>query len=606
MSDSSRLPHCLAVALVFVAALLCCLPAADAPFTFDEHAGIEGNRVVHPGAPFGEALRYRYSPDQARPVFFASLLLDADLWGLKPRAFRLTGFLLHLACGALLYLLLRRPHGTATVAAAGTARAAPAALAGTALFLLHPLQSESVLYIWGRSEILSTLFGLLAVLLALAAEDHKTAAGHPYLSLAGAVACMALALASKEEAVAIPLIFYIWWRWAEGRPARPGILSAAVLGLPVVLFLLWRAIALGEIGRQVYARSVTENVLGQSVVTLRMLRLFFLPFSQSIDHPAEVPGLVLGTLAIAACVFMIGWALYAARAPAGAAAPIAAGVLVAAAGTALYWIVPLPDLMCERRAYLPLVGAALAMSGALRCVPRRAHLAVIALVLLLAPAMAARARVWSDPNRLWGEAARLAPLKSRPLINLGVMAAESGDRGRALDLFDQAIRLEPRNAEALFNRGKLHRDAGRHAQAVADLRAAISSSPGLVKARINLAIALMDVQDLSGAETELRAALQIEPRNPRALTNLGEVLRATGRAQAAVTLYREALDADPTYSHAAARLGVTLENLRDRQGALAAYREFLARGATSPTDREAVEKKVQALEQVPGATAPDP
>jgi tetratricopeptide (TPR) repeat protein len=184
------------------------------------------------------------------------------------------------------------------------------------------------------------------------------------------------------------------------------------------------------------------------------------------------------------------------------------------------------------------------------------------------------------------------------------MAAESGDRGRALELFDQAIRLDPRNAEALFNRGKIHRDAGLHDQAVADLRAAIASSPGLVKARINLAIALMDVRDLAGAETELLAALQIEPRDPRALTNLGEVLRATGRAPAAVNLYREALDADPTYSHAAARLGVTLENLGDRQGALAAYREFLARGTTSPTDREAVLKKVNELEQAPGGAAP--
>jgi len=399
--------------------------------------------------------------------------------------------------------------------------------------------------------------------------------------------------------VAIPIIFYVWWRRVEGRPARPGLLRAALLALPVALFLLWRGSALGEMGRQVYARSVAENLLGQGMVTLRMLRLFFLPLGQSIDHPAEVPGVLIGTLAIAVCAVMVGGALYAAR-----AATIAAGVLVAAAGTTIYWLVPLPDLMCERRAYLPLVGAALAMSGALRHVQRRAHLAVVILVLLLAPAMAARARVWSNPVRLWSEAARLAPRKARPPINLGVMAAESGDRGRALALFDQAIRLEPGNAEALFNRGKIHRDAGLHDQAVADLRAAIASSPGLVKARINLAIALMDVRDLAGAETELLAALQIEPRDPRALTNLGEVLRATGRAPAAVTLYREALDADPTYSHAAARLGVTLENLGDRQGALAAYREFLARGTSSPTDREAVLKKVQALEQAPGGAAP--
>jgi tetratricopeptide (TPR) repeat protein len=598
-----------AVAGVFVLGLAVCLPAADAPFTFDEQAGIADNRAIRPGAPLREAILYRYSPDQARPVFFASLLFDADLWGRGPRGFRVIGFLMHLACGAILYLLLRRSDGRAPGAgAAAPGDSLAAALGGTALFLLHPLQSESVLYIWGRSEVLSTLFGLLAVLLALTSGERPTRPERLYLLLAGALACEVLALGSKEEAVVVPLIFFMWWRWVEGRPVRPGTLRALALGVPVVLFLLWRAWVLGGIGRQVFARSIADNVLGQGVVTLRMLRLFVLPFGQSIDHPAEVPGLLAGTLAIAACLLIVGWAIVVLRA--GDASPalrrIACGVLVAAAGTVLYWGVPLPDLMCERRAYLPLAGAALTVSGVVQYARRRAGLAVALIVLLLAPAMAARGRVWSDPRRLWEEAARIAPLNARPPINLGVMAAERGDFARALQLFDQAVRREPANPEALFNRGKLHRDAGRHDQAVADLRAAIAASPGMVKARINLAIALMDVHDLAGAESELRAALRIDPWDPRALTNLGEVLRATGRPREAVVLYREALDADPTYSHAAARLGVTLENLGDRQGALAAYREFLARGTASISDREAVIGKVKALEQDSGEPALPP
>ena len=607
MSDRGPLYQRLAVGLVFLATFVCCLPAAGAPFTFDEQAGIADNRVVHPGASFGEALRYRYSPDQARPVFFASLLVDADLWGPGPRGFRLTGFLLHLACGAVLYLLLRRPSGT-------TARTTAAAtLGGTALFLLHPLQSESVLYIWGRSEILSTLFGLLAVLLALASADRGAGPGHTPALMAGAVACLVLALGAKEEAVVIPAVFFIWWRWAEGRPVRPGLARAAALGLPVLVFLVWRAAALGGVGRQVFARSVGDNVLGQGVVTLRMLRLVLLPFGQSIDHAAEVPGPLTGALALGACALIVGLAVYALRGTGGPGAGeraargpdgrnndargrMAAGILIAAAGTALYWAVPLPDLMSERRAYLPLVGAALAMSGLLRLVERRAGLIAALVVALLAPALAARARLWSDPGHLWEEAATRAPHKARPLINLGVMAAERGDLATAQRLFDEAVEREPANAEARFNRGKLHRDAGRHDQAVADLRAAIASSPGMVKARINLAIALMDVRDLAAAEEELKTALRIEPRDPRALTNLGEIQRATGRPGDAVVLYREALAADPTYSHAAARLGVTLENLGDRQGALAAYREFLARGTASSADRDAVLAKVRALE----------
>jgi protein O-mannosyl-transferase len=591
------MPPRLALALLLVVTFLCCLPAVNGPFTYDEHAGIEDNRVVHPGARLAEAVAFRYSPDQARPLFFASLLLDADLWGMRPAGFRLTGFLLHLACGVLLWLLLARPPGTPE-----------AALAGTALFLLHPLQSESVLYIWGRSEVLSTLFGLAAMLLALRA-DERPARFH--VLWAGAIACLALGLASKEEAIVVPVIFLMWWTIAERRPAWPGLVRAAALLLPVVLFLAIRAVALGEVGRKVYVRSVGDNILGQGVATLEMIRLVFLPFGQTVDHPTEVPDLLLGAFAVAACLALLvgaaSLAVIGRRRPpfSTAAMRFACGILFAAVSTVLYWLVPLPDLMCERRLYLPFVGLSLSLAALLPGRGRRTWAAAAALVLLLAPAMVLRARVWADPNRLWGEAARLAPAKARPLINLGVVAAGKGETGRASDLFSRAIALEPRNAEALFNRGKLHLDAGEYAQAIEDLKTAVDSNPGLVRPHINLAIARIDTGDLAEAETDLRAALAIEPRNPRALANLAEIMRATNRAGKAVVLYREALDADPTYSHAAARLGVTLENLGDRQGALGAYREFLVRGTTSPADRRAVEGKIRTLESPAPTRAPD-
>ena len=603
MIHGTRRLDAFALGLLLAVTFVCCLPAVNAPFTYDEDAGIEDNRVVHPGARLGEALAYRYSPDQARPVFFASLLLDANLWGMQPRGFRLTCFVLHLACGVLLYLLLRRPPGTAE-----------AALAGTSLFLLHPLQSESVLYIWGRSEVLSTLFGLAAMLFALASGDRDAggARGGTWLRWVGALGCMALALASKEEAIVIPVILFLWWTLAEGRPARPGLQRAAVLALPVVLFLEARAIALGGIGRQVYVRSVADNILGESVVTLRMLRLFVLPVGQSIDHEAGIPGALRASLALGACAILLAvdfvmTAVAVRRRQGGMVlSRFAGGILIAAVASILYWIVPLPDLMCERRAYLPLVGAALSLSAILINFRRLATVVAAALILLLGPALALRARVWADPVRLWGEAARLAPQKARPLINLGVVAAEKSDRRQALDLFSRAIALEPRNAEALFNRGKLYLDAGDSARAIEDLQIAVASNPLLVRARINLGIARIDAGDLAGAEGELRATLEIEPRNPRALTNLAEVLRATGRPDQAVAYYRQALDADPTYAHASARLGVTLENLGDRQGALSAYREFLVRGTTSPTDRRAVEDKVRKLEQATATPPPKP
>src|SRR5439155_12829 len=119
----------------------------------------------------------------------------------------------------------------------------------------------------------------------------------------------------------------------EGRPAETGLRSTALLAIPVGVFLLARAVALGEIGRQVYVRSVADNVLGQSLVTLRMIRLLLLPLGQSVDHRATVPGAILGTIGIAVCAAIVGTAVYFARR--ADASRIASGVLVAALATAL-------------------------------------------------------------------------------------------------------------------------------------------------------------------------------------------------------------------------------------------------------------------------------
>jgi tetratricopeptide (TPR) repeat protein len=596
--------------LALALTIICCWPALRAPFTFDEHAGIAENRAVRPGAGVASALAYRFSPDQARPVFFLSLLLNARLFGPEPASFRATGVLLHLLCGLLLYLLLRRlPGGPGP------------ALAGTVLFLLHPLQSESVLYIWGRSGVLSTLFTLAALAALLHAEDARTGARR-LGAQAAALIGLAIALGAKEEAIVAPLLFLIWWTLAEGRPARDGLRPAALLAVPAALFLLLRWALLGAAGRQVYVRGVADNVMGQALVSLRMLRLLFAPAGQSVDHPAAIPTAAPGLAALAGCAALAGLALYLAlparRGPpsgfrgSGAARRTAAGILSAAAGSLIYWLVPLPDLMSERRAYLPLAGAALALSAlggwALRRRAARgsgallAYVPAAALVAILAPLSFARALVWADPVTLWEEAARIAPGKARPLINLGVLAAGRGDLGEARDRFDGAIALEPDNAEARFNRGKLRLDAGDLGGALADLERAVASAPAMTRARINLGIARIRTGELRKAEQELLAALVIDPGEPRALTNLGEVLRATGRAAAAVPLYRQALESDPSYAHAAARLGVTLESLGDPRGALAAYREYLVRGrSATAADREAVIKKIEALEASPNA-----
>jgi tetratricopeptide (TPR) repeat protein len=604
----------LPVIAVMAITLLATWAAIDAPFIYDEQAGIVENRAIRPGSQISDALGYRFSPDQVRPVFFLSLLLDARLFGMEPRPFRVTSLLLHLAGGLLVWLLLRRLTARGGVA-----------LAGMTLFLLHPLQSESILYIWGRSGILSTLFLITSVFLALRAADTGSSARRIALWGISLTACT-LGLLSKEEAIVLPIIFLIWWTLVEDRPVVDGLRRAALLSLPILLFLPLRWLMLGAIGRQVFARGLLENFLGQAMVTLRTIRLIFIPVGQSVDPEASVPSPVLGLLALCACAaigagaVVLAWRsrTSSARRFIGSlpARQIAGGTLIAAAGVLIYWLVPLPDLMSERRVYLPLFGASVVLAGLLHATPttsRRAGMtgsvATLLLILLLAPTLHARARVWSDPQRLWEEAARIGPRRIRPYINLGVLAGERGETEEAAELFDRAVALDPTHHEALFNRARLRMDAGDLQGALVDLETALIAKPGMVKARINLGIVRIRLGDLAGAEVDLRDALLIDPAEPRALSNLAEVLRATGRTAEAKPLYLEALAADPSYAYAAVRLGVALEAEGDIAGALRAYREYLERGPATPADRQAVIDKIAALENAastPPYGAPPP
>ena len=88
------------------------------------------------------------------PLTWLSLMLDVNLFGRGPAGPHVTNLLFHLANTVLLFLLLR----CLTLAAWRSAFVA-------ALFALHPLHVESVAWVAERKDVLSTFFGLLALLM---------------------------------------------------------------------------------------------------------------------------------------------------------------------------------------------------------------------------------------------------------------------------------------------------------------------------------------------------------------------------------------------------------------------------------------------------------
>ena len=129
-----------------------------------------------------------------RPLVSLSYFLDLHVWGLNPFGFHLTNLLAHLATALAVLMLTRRLTGNLLAAS----------IAGVA-FALHPIHTESVAFISGRTDVLSTLLFLLALLGYARWRDGRGA-----LALAGSLAAFFLALTAKEVAVTLPLILVLW------------------------------------------------------------------------------------------------------------------------------------------------------------------------------------------------------------------------------------------------------------------------------------------------------------------------------------------------------------------------------------------------------------
>ncbi|MFM7734708.1 MAG: hypothetical protein ACKPBU_01860, partial [Alphaproteobacteria bacterium] len=129
------------------------------------------------------------------PVQMLSYMLDHAAFGLEARAFLRTNLLIHAANGVLLYALASRLSGRRTWPAVGAA-----------LFLVHPVQVESVAWVSQRKTLLAMFFTLLAL---HAWASRRRDARRARAWGAAALGAFVLAIASKSVAVVLPLLLFL-------------------------------------------------------------------------------------------------------------------------------------------------------------------------------------------------------------------------------------------------------------------------------------------------------------------------------------------------------------------------------------------------------------
>jgi tetratricopeptide (TPR) repeat protein len=417
-----------------------------------------------------------------RPLLKLTFALDREL-GLGLPGFHAVNLLLHLGAALLALALLRRLEGWFTSGdGAGPApgRAGPAALLGALLFALHPVQTEAVAYLSGRSASLAALLALGSLLAWLEGRAH----GRPWLTHGLSPLLLAASLGARETAAALPLALLLLAAagtpgvGGRGAAARPGGWRRAladtavhwlVLAAAATAFLAspaYRAMLVHAGGLRPPLQNLRVHLDGLAWLAGQVLRPDLLladpgPAAASGPWwPAALTALALAALLAGALAAL----LLGGRAPLGlGATPGRRAAALALLWWLLWlppsgWLLPRPEAANDRQAYLALLGpawllgrwvaAGLASTGVRRTV---AAVLTAALLLGLGGATARRNLVYADEVTFWADVARKAPENGRAWNNLGLALSAGCRLEEAAAAFQQALALDPDHPRARVN-----------------------------------------------------------------------------------------------------------------------------------------------------------
>jgi len=509
---------------------------------------------------------FKAIPLAIRPAMFFSLALDFKVWGLSPAGFHLTNLLLHVLNVLLVYeVALRLPGGRFFAPLAGL------------LFAIHPVHSEAVASLLGRSDLMIMAFFLLGLL------AYHVFLREPKLFRRGAYYLLTLFLfglscLTKESGIVLPLLLVLSENsvWRSVGPRR-GLKAQALSFLPFVglgLLLIWfRQAVVPATGQTVWGGGAWQTTILMGLVIWKYAVLMIFPAFLSPFYEMSWP---TGW----ACLIVIG----------GAAVLFGAGGLTVRFRRfplipwSFLWIligllpvsniVPIPGtMMAERWLYIPSLGFCIGLAWGVHEILTRSRPALrkalwgfgFVVLTLAVVRIVSWNPVWRDDLSLNQAILRRYPESALAHTNLGNYFYLSGRIREAKEEYLQAFLLKPRSAQVHLNLGNVFIVQGDSVSGLAEFRKAVALDSMFVPAWFALGTAYRLRGDLDSALANFQRALKLSPVHLPALVSAGAVSSERKDYTSAEAYFRRALLLAPDDAVLKAYLARAVE-LRSKEG----------------------------------------
>jgi len=400
------------------------------------------------------------------------------------------------------------------------------------IWLVHPIQTQTVSYIVQRMNSMAAMFYILSLLLYVKARLSNSK-GKKLVLFLGCMLSGILSLGSKEIAATLPffICLYEWYffqdinlKWLK----RNSIYLLCFLF--IVILLVFFYLNGHPIERILSAYSHREFTLGQRVLTefrvviyyislilfpypMRLNLLHDFPISHSFLDPITT---LFSLIAIAGMFVMAIWLAKRERL-------LSFCILWFLGNLAIESSVIGLEIIFEHRVYLPsmffiLVFVSLVyrfgnskwIGGIMLCV----------VAIIFSVWTYQRNIVWSDDVILWEDCVKKSPNKPRQHYNLGVVLARKGKLDDAIKHYNKAIQIKPDYLEAYYNLGNALVRKGDAKAAIYNYHKTLQLNPDFFKSYYNIARILYGQGKIDEAIHNYQKALNINKETPQTLFNL--------------------------------------------------------------------------------------
>jgi protein O-mannosyl-transferase len=524
--------------ILAIASLAVFSPALRHSFliNWDDSQYVVGNSLVH-GLTL-ENIKGAFTTNfvgNYAPIHVISYMFDYEIWGLRASGFIFINILFHAANGILFYLLLRRLFGEKVWVSLASL-----------IFLLHPVQVESVVWVSQRKNLLAMFFFLIGLHLYVLYKkgEEKPKLGFYWLSFAA----FGFSLLSKSVTMVFPLVLLLFDRCYRKKhdfgalvlDKIPFILLAVIFGL-VAVQSHSAQVQGGE--TSYHGGSPYATFLTMLPVLIRYLTMVIWPANLSAFYDPPIKTHLDSEVAWAAFVLAIlcfmGIVLFRRKRQIFFWFALFFIFLIP-----VFQIIPIVTLMNDRYLYFPMLGAAAFLSVmAIRDVtwPELLHskkyIPVFIFCIIVIGACSAatfrRIPVWQNSYTLWGDAVKKVP--NVPLAHdcFGEGLLEQGQLDEALKEFKKALSLQPDVPTETLDTGVRNAKANTHNnigaaygmkrmtdEAIEHFAIAVQLNPGFDRAYFNLGNALMHKGLIDQALKSFKMAVRLSPRNPVFQANL--------------------------------------------------------------------------------------